>query len=121
MSRRARRGGSIAAGACLLLALSTLCAGCNHQPPDATPDGVVRFFLDEMENASDDPRLMRFAEGGSDPYVPLAGRVEGYSDDFLAAIDSALSVLPKDRVQTARDWLALMSRTPELKVVPLKK
>jgi hypothetical protein len=56
-ARAARGGSSVAiAGTCLLAAL---CVSCNHQPPDATPDGVVRFFLDEMENAGDDPRLMR--------------------------------------------------------------
>jgi hypothetical protein len=34
-------------------------SGCSHAPPDATPEGVVRLFLDEMETASDDPRVMR--------------------------------------------------------------
>jgi hypothetical protein len=35
--------------------------GCSHAPPDATPDGAVREFLDDMETASDDPRVMRRA------------------------------------------------------------
>ena len=30
-------------------------------PPDATPDGAVRLFLDDMEAASDDPRVMQRA------------------------------------------------------------
>jgi hypothetical protein len=42
----------------LALALSSLAAGCSHAPPDATPDGAVRLFLDEMEAAGDDPRVM---------------------------------------------------------------
>ncbi len=35
--------------------------GCSHPPPDATPDGVVRLFLDVMEGAEDDPRDMHRA------------------------------------------------------------
>ncbi len=47
---------------CAVLAL-TLASGCSHAPPDATPDGAVKLFLDEMEQASDDPRLMHAAYG----------------------------------------------------------
>jgi hypothetical protein len=36
-------------------------AGCSRSPPDATPDGAVRLFLDDMEQAADDPRVMRGA------------------------------------------------------------
>jgi hypothetical protein len=43
----------------LALFALVLSAGCSHPPPDATPEGVVRFFLDEMETASDDPPAMR--------------------------------------------------------------
>jgi hypothetical protein len=38
-----------------------LFVGCSHPPPDSTPEGVLRLFLDEMEQASDDPHLMRSA------------------------------------------------------------
>jgi hypothetical protein len=34
-------------------------AACGRPPPDATPDGAVRLFLDDMEAAADDPRVMR--------------------------------------------------------------
>jgi hypothetical protein len=34
-------------------------AGCSRPPPDATPDGAVRLFLDEMEAAGDDPAAQR--------------------------------------------------------------
>jgi hypothetical protein len=44
-----------------LALLLLLCAGCSHPPPDSTPEGALRVFLDEMEQASDDPRLMRSA------------------------------------------------------------
>jgi serine/threonine protein kinase len=50
-------------------------------------------------------RLARVAEGESDPYEPLAGRFEGYPKGFLEAIDKAVRVLPKDRIQSAADWL----------------
>jgi hypothetical protein len=36
-------------------------AGCSRPPPDATPDGAVRIFLDDMEVASEDPKAMRSA------------------------------------------------------------
>ncbi len=51
-----RAGGGASVG--LLLALAS---GCSHAPPDSTPDGAVKLFLDEMEQASDDPRLMHAA------------------------------------------------------------
>jgi hypothetical protein len=38
-----------------------LATACSHPPPDATPDGAVRLFLDDMEAASDDPRVMKRA------------------------------------------------------------
>jgi hypothetical protein len=38
-----------------------LCAGCSRPPPDSTPDGAARLFLDEMEAAEDDAREMRRA------------------------------------------------------------
>ena len=33
--------------------------GCSHQPPDATPEGAVRLFVDDMEAANDNPQLIR--------------------------------------------------------------
>jgi serine/threonine protein kinase len=50
-------------------------------------------------------RLARVAEGESDPYQTLAGRYQGYPPGFLEAIDKAVRVMPKDRVQSAGDWL----------------
>jgi serine/threonine protein kinase len=44
----------------------------------------------------------------ADPYEPLLGRVSGYPDAFLAAIDRALSLFPKDRIASAEDWLAIL-------------
>ena len=54
-------------------------------------------------------RLAALASDEDDPYVPLAGRIEGYDEAFLSAIDKALNVLPKDRIQTAKEWLEMIS------------
>jgi hypothetical protein len=44
-----------------LAVVPAVSTGCTHAPPDATPEGAVRLFLDDMEAASDDPRVMRRA------------------------------------------------------------
>ncbi|WP_341367129.1 protein kinase [Yoonia sp. BS5-3] len=64
-------------------------------------------------------RLAAIASGEPDPYVPLLGRFPDYEDNFLAAVDKALAVLPKDRVQSATDWINLMDGL-EGNVTPLK-
>ncbi len=53
-------------------------------------------------------RLAAIASGEPDPYVPLIGNYDDYEDDVLAAIDKALAVLPKDRLQSAQDWINMM-------------
>ena len=53
-------------------------------------------------------RLAAIASGEPDPYAPLLGRFDDYDDAFLASLDKALAVLPKDRVQSAQHWLSLM-------------
>ncbi|MFQ6553107.1 protein kinase domain-containing protein [Aestuariibius insulae] len=58
-------------------------------------------------------RLFAVAEGKDDPYQPLAGQHEGYSEDFLRSIDKAMEVVPKNRVQSAAEWLALMDGTAD--------
>ncbi len=50
-------------------------------------------------------RLARVAEGEADPYQPLAGRFPGYPPGFLESIDKAVRVMPRDRIQSAGDWL----------------
>ncbi len=64
-------------------------------------------------------RLAAIASGEADPYVPLAGRFDEYEPSFLTAIDKALAVLPKDRVQSAREWLEIMDGG-QSNVTPLK-
>lgn len=54
-------------------------------------------------------RLAALADDSAvDPYVPLAGQHEGYSEKFLEAIDTAMNVLPRDRIKSAREWLELI-------------
>lgn len=43
-----------------------------------------------------------------DPYQPLFGRIGGYSEGFLKAIDKAMAVLPADRIQSADEWLSMI-------------
>ncbi|MCB2093143.1 MAG: protein kinase [Rhodobacteraceae bacterium] len=62
-------------------------------------------------------RLSALAQGKPDPYVPLAGRVAGYPDGFLEAIDKAMQTLPRNRVQTAHEWLQILDNPPDAPVV----
>ncbi|WP_333714176.1 serine/threonine-protein kinase [Yoonia sp.] len=53
-------------------------------------------------------RLAAIASGETDPYKAIVGRFPDYDDNFLAAIDKALAVLPKDRLKSAHEWLNMM-------------
>ena len=55
-------------------------------------------------------RLAALADDRPDPYVPLAGRFADYPPGFLEAIDRALNTLPKQRVQSAKEWLVMFRR-----------
>lgn len=44
-----------------LLAAAPLVAGCSRAAPDATPEGVVRLWLERMESAAEDRRAMKEA------------------------------------------------------------
>ncbi len=49
-------------------------------------------------------RLAALAADEHDPYIPIPPRTEGYDHYFLGAIDKALAVFPKDRLQSAVEW-----------------
>ncbi|MEP4196870.1 MAG: protein kinase [Aliishimia sp.] len=53
-------------------------------------------------------RLAAIAAGDDDLYEPLVDRVKGFDRKFLAAIDKSLGILPKDRIQSAQEWLDAM-------------
>ncbi|MDP5361105.1 MAG: serine/threonine protein kinase [Paracoccaceae bacterium] len=55
-------------------------------------------------------RVAELTDGKPDPYVPLVGRFPQYERTFLEAIDTAMCVPPKDRVQSAKDWLKLIEQ-----------
>lgn len=55
-------------------------------------------------------RMAEFAGNNPDPCEPLVGRFPEYDPLFLKAIDKAMKVLPKDRIQSAAEWLQLINK-----------
>ncbi len=53
-------------------------------------------------------RVSEIAMGNADPCMPLSGSFPDYDDTFLAAIDKAMRVAPKDRIQSARAWIEMI-------------
>ncbi|TMV15491.1 serine/threonine protein kinase [Arenibacterium halophilum] len=51
-------------------------------------------------------RLAAIASHQPDPCRALAGRIAGYPEPFLRAIDDAMRLFPGDRIQTAAEWAA---------------
>jgi len=49
-------------------------------------------------------RLAAIAAKEEDPYQSIITQATGFDHEFLAAIDKALNLFPKDRIQTAEDW-----------------
>ncbi len=64
-------------------------------------------------------RMAEFAGRNPDPCEPLAGRFPEYDRAFLEAIDKAMQILPKARIQSAREWLNIINKEGE-RVKPLK-
>jgi serine/threonine protein kinase len=50
-------------------------------------------------------RLAAIAAKREDPYRTIAVRVKNFDPSFLNAIDKALSIFPKDRLQSATEWM----------------
>jgi serine/threonine protein kinase len=53
-------------------------------------------------------RLSAIAGGEGDPLRPLAGRFRAYPPVFLQAIDKAMSIFPRDRLQSVAEWQAML-------------
>ncbi|MEL7302171.1 MAG: hypothetical protein AAGJ53_00585, partial [Pseudomonadota bacterium] len=53
-------------------------------------------------------RVTALASGEPDPYQPLQGQVPELSNNFLRALDRAMNVIPKDRVQSAKEWIEML-------------
>lgn len=63
-------------------------------------------------------RLSAIANSEGDPQPPLVGRVKGYPRAFLAAIDKAMSIFPKDRLQSAAEWQLMLRSQAEEAAAP---
>lgn len=53
-------------------------------------------------------RMIALASNNEDPCKPLTGRIEGYEAGFLEAIDRAMQLHPRDRMQSAAEWRAMI-------------
>ena len=53
-------------------------------------------------------RVSALTTNEPDPYQPLQGRFPQYEKAFLEAIDTAMNIAPKDRLQSAKQWLSLI-------------
>ncbi|WP_300073736.1 serine/threonine-protein kinase [uncultured Ruegeria sp.] len=58
-------------------------------------------------------RVSAIAERKPDPCKLLQGRFDKYDDVFLEALDKAMSAMPKDRFQTADEWLEAIDHLAE--------
>lgn len=65
-------------------------------------------------------RLAAIAANDPDPYIPLKNRSSGFDTEFIAAIDKTLSVFPKDRIQSAQDWMATIDTDKRTEVALAK-
>lgn len=54
-------------------------------------------------------RLSAIAGREGDPMRPLAGRFKAYPRSFLEAIDKAMAIFPRDRLQSVDDWRAMLT------------
>jgi len=55
-------------------------------------------------------RVSAMADMNDDPYQALEGRFPQFEPAFLQAIDKAMRVPPKDRIQSAKEWLSLIEQ-----------
>ena len=55
-------------------------------------------------------RIAAHVAGNPDPYIPLDLKTSDYGPAFCAAIDKAMAVLPKDRMQSADEWLGDLAK-----------
>ncbi|MEM7471447.1 MAG: serine/threonine-protein kinase [Pseudomonadota bacterium] len=49
-------------------------------------------------------RVMELANKKPDPFQPLEGRIPGYDPVFLRAIDTAMRIMPDERIASAAQW-----------------
>ncbi|WP_343081049.1 serine/threonine-protein kinase [Ostreiculturibacter nitratireducens] len=83
----------------------------------------ITHLVSGQPPANSQVRLAAIAEGKPDPYEALAGRFEGYPPGFLEAIDKVMNTIPKNRIQSAKEWLAMLdgSAAPLAEARPVSK
>jgi hypothetical protein len=90
-----------------------LLIGCSRPPPDATPEGATRLFLDAMEAAQDDAREMRRAYGLLGP----TGRANLEERARRTSRLQGRHVEPWDMLATGRFGVAFRPKTMHSRVV----
>jgi serine/threonine protein kinase len=65
-------------------------------------------------------RMAEFASQNPDPCEPLAGRFPEFEPEFLEAIDKAMAILPRERIQSAREWMNIITGRKD-KVRPIRQ
>lgn len=65
-------------------------------------------------------RLSAVASGEADPYRPLVDRLPTYRKGFLTSLDTALEILPKNRIPTAEKWLEMLDGNAPVKLHAVK-
>ena len=71
--------------------------------------------------ADSQARMIELVGNRPDPVVPLAGRIPGYDDEFLRAIDDAMNLHPKDRPQSASKWISVISNGEKVNSDPISQ
>ena len=101
----------VAAGVVFLWAALT--GACSRPPPDATPEGTVRLFLDAMEAAEGDAHEMRQA------YELLGPTAQGNLQERARRTSrlQGRQVAPWDMLAAGRFGVAFRPRTMRSKVV----
>jgi serine/threonine protein kinase len=69
---------------------------------------TLSHLISEEAPPNSQARLAALAAGQPDLYQPLLGRFPDYDDDFLAAIDKAMNIIPAKRIQSAEDWILMI-------------
>ncbi len=86
-------------------------AGTAQSPSSDLYALAATFYhvLNGTAPANSQARMIEIVGNRPDPCIPLEGRIEGYSPEFLRAIDCAMKIHPNDRLQSAAKWKSLIS------------